>query len=192
MNNYRSVLPSFNEKKATQTAGLILAIYGKPIEYEKLVKLIYNINREALRGWGRPVVYDESYSLPEGLILSRTLDLAKENTSEDEGYWRAHINRVGFNVELRDECEDGELSDNEVVLITRVANHYRNIDTFAMRDEHHKNFGEWKDPHLIAGASRIRADLVEILEKLDFAQEDISAIVSEIHEDAHIKAYLSS
>lgn len=191
MTNLRFASPPFSEKKATQVAGLILAIYGEPIEYEKLVKLMYNINREALGRRGRPVVYDVSYSFKEGLILSETLDLAKEVSSDKGRYWRKHIKRNGYLVRLRAKSDDGELSDNEVELITEVAERYRKVSIFDMRAEHHQKFSEYKDPET-EGAIRIKNELVDILDALGFNEDDVVAIASEVQEDAYIMAYLNA
>ncbi|MGD0651719.1 MAG: hypothetical protein ABSA97_11370 [Verrucomicrobiia bacterium] len=42
----------FDEAKSTQMAGALLQLAGKRMNYMKLIKLMYIIDREALKRWG--------------------------------------------------------------------------------------------------------------------------------------------
>ena len=48
----------FNEKKTTQVAALFIKKHGRPLNYTKLIKLLYLTDREALSRWERPLTGD--------------------------------------------------------------------------------------------------------------------------------------
>ena len=51
-------LPDFNEAKAVQIAGFFLRLAGGEMNYMKLIKLMYLVDRTALAEWGRSLTYD--------------------------------------------------------------------------------------------------------------------------------------
>jgi len=184
--------PPFSEVKTTQVACLILKTVEKTVEYEWLVKLMYDINRRALDEWGRPAIYDQAYSLPLGQVLSTTLDLAKDKAVDLGDYWNKYIQKIDdYHITLIGDCEDGELSDDEVDLITRMAGENKDISTFDLRDKHHNEYKEYKKPTGLF-KRRIPTEITDILDALGLNDDEISAIASEIQEDAHIMAYLKS
>ena len=182
--------PPYNEKKATQAAALALKLEGGSMEYEKLVKLLYNIEREALRRWGRLITYDRPFALPQGLILSTTLNKAKSSKHDKRSYWGEHVQTVGFEARLTSDCGVGELSEAEVALITECSERYRDKSAFYMRDEHHRPdiFTEWRDPK----GSSIPITLNEILEHLGFNEEESFQILQGIEEDAALIDFVHS
>jgi len=182
--------PKYDEQKTTQAAALLLRLNGAPMPYMKLVKLLYNIDREALRRWGRPITNDTVFSLPHGLILSITLDKAETSDPVTPTYWDQHLATKGYRVSLVADCDDGELSDAEIELITEFFAHYKDKSQFDMEKEHHNPllFPEWKDP----GNSRIETHAADILRALGLTPEEIEDAVTRIDEDAHLHAYLST
>ena len=48
----------FREAKTTQAAARLLTLRGGRMNYMKLLKLLYIVEREALLNWGRPVTAD--------------------------------------------------------------------------------------------------------------------------------------
>ena len=68
--------PRFNEKKTTQLAARVLELRatGK-MHYIKLIKILYHVDREALKRWGHPLTYDYYVSMNQGPVLSNTLNL---------------------------------------------------------------------------------------------------------------------
>ena len=46
--------------------------------YFKMIKLMYIAERTALLQWGRSITFDRFVSMPQGPVLSRTLDLIVE------------------------------------------------------------------------------------------------------------------
>jgi len=77
----------FNEIKATQTASAVLRLLGEDTRPQKLVKLLYLIDREALLRWGRPITTD-SYILtssgPAVRHISALLNLCSDEKEAPE------------------------------------------------------------------------------------------------------------
>jgi len=182
--------PPYDEKKTTQAAALLLKLNNRPIEYMKLIKLLYNIDREALKQWGRPITYDEVFALPHGLILSITLDKAETSDPIEPTYWDKFIKNKGYFVHPIRECGDGELSEAEIELITELFMRYKDKSPFDMEIEHHDHtkFPEWRNP----GGSRIRISMVEILTTLGYSESESEQITYGIEEDARLMEFIES
>jgi hypothetical protein len=182
--------PPYDEKKATQAAALLLQLNGRPMKYMKLVKLLYNIDREALRRWGRAITYDEPFSLRHGLILSQTLDLAEEESPPFPSYWADMIKTEGYEASLIGEASTSELTEAEIELIGEWFQLYRDRTAMQMAREHHNHelFPEWQDP----GYSRIPTSLLEILRAVGFSEEQAEEILNGIDEDAALTRRLRS
>lgn len=137
----------FNERKATQAAGLLLQLRGGKMSYMKLIKLLYLADREALLQWGRPITTDRYVSMNRGPVLSRILDLATDG--EDPGapsIWANHIGEPsGYEVRLQSDAGRDELSDAEVELLHKIFQAYGNKSRWEMVDLTH-TLPEWKNP----------------------------------------------
>ena len=126
-------MPKFKERKTTQVAALLAQSRGGKIDLYNLVKLIYLIDREALKRWGRPVTYDRPFNLPLGPTPSATYDLVR-NPSKGKD-WPLSFSAPHHNVIklISPDAENDELSQAEIDLIQEV-----------FREFGHKNFGELK------------------------------------------------
>jgi len=182
--------PRYNEQKTTQAAALFLMLHGDEMPYMKLVKLLYNLDRESLKRWGRPVTYDEAFSLRHGLVLSITLDKAETSDPILPSYWDEYIRTSGYNARLINEIDDGELSDAEVELIQELADQYREASPFDIEKEHHDPdlFPEWENP----GLSRIPTSISKILSAVGYSDEKINQINEDIAEDARLLQLMNS
>ena len=140
--------PSFQEAKATQTATMLLSLSGGEMNYMKLIKEMYLIDREALLRWGRPVSYDSYFSLRHGPILSNTLDLINEGVRPlAESEWVDHISApTNYSVSLKKECPPDDLSEAEEELIQEIFKQFRCMNEWQLVDYLHENLPEWKDP----------------------------------------------
>lgn len=179
----------YDEKKTTQAAALILKLNGGPMRYMKLVKLLYNIDREALHRWGRPMTYDEAYSLPHGLILSKTLNKARDTAPIIQSYWHQCLSTNNYSVHLKRDIDDGELSEAEVELINEFFERYKGLGMWQLAREHHdpKRFPEWRNP----GDSSIAISVREILEALGYDKRHTDQIVEGLAEDATLIKFTS-
>jgi uncharacterized phage-associated protein len=93
-------LVGFKSRKAAQIAAFFALKSTIPnhgtIEKLKLIKLIYFSEREFLRAYHLPMLFDEFYSLPHGPICSATLNgLDGKLDDGDESVWGEFIARNG-------------------------------------------------------------------------------------------------
>jgi uncharacterized phage-associated protein len=68
----------YSEKKAMQLSALLLKMNGGRMNYTKLIKLLYIIEREAMRRWDSPVIGDQYVSMANGPVLSRVYKRIKK------------------------------------------------------------------------------------------------------------------
>ncbi len=168
---------AFDEKKTTQAAALLLKREGRVMNYMKLIKLLYLIDREALNRWNRPVSFDRHYSLPHGQVLSNTLDLISEGVPPGvDSYWLKHISPpIGYTIELKDDFLCDKLSQAETNLINEIFDKYGKLDQWQLEDLHH-NLPEYRDPC----GSCVRTEYKDILIALGKTDSQASAILQEL------------
>ena len=138
----------FDEKKATQAAGILISKSGGTINYMKLIKLIYLANRESFRQWGRPIVPDGYFSLPHGPILSRVLDLLSEQLQPGNfSFWQDHVSApTAYNVKLMKDPGLDELNQKEIELLEEMLARYGKMSEWELVEWCHKNFAGMAGP----------------------------------------------
>ena len=126
-------VPKFKERKTTQVAALLAQNCSGEIDLYKLVKLIYLIDREALKCWGRSVTFDRPFNLPLGPTPSATYDMVRHPAKGR--YWSSSFADPQHNVIRLISPDTGvdELSQAEIDLVQEV-----------FREFGHKSFGELK------------------------------------------------
>lgn len=173
------MMPQYRMDKSTQAAAMLLRLNGGSMNYMKLIKLLYLIDREALLQWGRPVTFDSYVSMRHGPVLSATLDLINEAPLPTErSCWHQYISEPAqYSVRLREgqQCPDDELSEAEIALIRKVFEQYRELDEWRMVEEVHK-LPEWQDP----GRSAIPIEYRDILMAGGKTRSEAAAICDEI------------
>jgi uncharacterized phage-associated protein len=139
---------AFDERKATQAAGLMISRAGGSLNYMKLIKLLYLANREAFRRWGRPIIPDGYFSLPKGPVLSNVLNLISEEPPPGtDSFWIKHISAPeAYKVHLIGDPGIDELSSIEIGILDKIVNRYREMDEWNLVDWCHRNLSEWTDP----------------------------------------------
>ncbi len=139
--------PRFDEKKATQIAGMLLKLrqQGGRMSYMKLIKLMYLIDRAALLRWGWSMTGDSYVSMENGQVLSTTYDLIKHQYL-GRPYWRTFISeRFGDSeVKLVKEPEADELSRADRELIEEIFREFGYWDRWALAAYTH-DLPEYKD-----------------------------------------------
>lgn len=167
----------FDEKKAVQSAVLLLNKNGGSMNYMKLIKLLYLADREALGRFQRPISGDAYYSLPHGPILSSVLDrITHEENPKNISEWGRHISTRGYDVVVKNEAGQDELSEAEICLISEIFEKYRRHDQWQMEDLCHDTLPEWTDP----GKSSSPIPVEDILAVLGHTKEDIDSIKNEL------------
>ncbi len=172
----------FNEEKATEAASFLLHLNGGKMNYMKMIKLLYLIDRKALEKWERPVTNDTYYSMKDGQILSNVLDLAKNNFIGK--YWHSHIAKSGrYWVELISELKElKKLSPAEVELIESVYGELGKLDPFDL-GRRTKEGAEYQETQ-----SSIKTTLDNLLSALKYDNEDIERINETLGEKAYLDA----
>lgn len=176
----------YNEIKATQVAAILLELNGGEMDYAKCIKLLYSIEREALNRWMRPVIYDDLCSMPNGQVLSQTLDRAEYRERKALSFWNEHIENDGNNnLRLVKECGKGKLSRAEINLINDIFEENKHKTPEQLFDEHHTStlFPEWKDPH----GSSIRTKYATLLRVLGKNEEEIKEFEVDLDEFAYLE-----
>ena len=137
----------YREDKTVQAAACFLRHSSRRVNYMKLIKLLYIMDRTALIRWGHPVTYDIYVSMRHGPVLSRTLDLINEGDEPHRpGYWSKFISQPDkYEVSLIDDPGDDDLSEAETSLIDEINSKYGGYDQWDLSKCSH-DFTEWKDP----------------------------------------------
>lgn len=177
----------FREAKTTQAAARLLALRGGRMNYMKLLKLLYIVEREALLQWGRPVTADRCVSLPKGPVLSQTLNLINEEPGPDApSAWAEHISQPeNYQVRLLKPAGDDELSAAETALIDDVFRRYGQMNRWKLVDLMH-TFPEWQDPE----GSALPITYRDILKAGGKTELEIAAILQDIEVVAQADAFL--
>ena len=169
----------FDEPKTTQMAAHLLQKQQGTMNYMKLIKLLYLIDREALSRWNRPVSFDRYYSLPHGQVLSNTLDLITEGVppgQEASSYWVQHISSpIQYEIRLVKEAPSNKLSRAELALIDEMFGKYGHLDQWQLEDLHHE-LPEYVNPE----GSRVRTEYQDILKAFKKTDAQISAVLQEL------------
>lgn len=186
--------PNFRETKATQLAGVLLALSGGSMYYLKLMKLMYLIDREGLLRWGRSITNDEYVSMDNGPVLSQTLDLIKHKNF-GASYWKHFISAPQHKqVGLITEPEADELSRAEVNLIReqyakfqKMFGHLGQEDRWALAAYTH-NLPEWTHPE----GSSIPIAYKDVLKHEGKSDEEIKEILSDLEEVASFESLITA
>ena len=173
-----TVIPRYREDKTVQAAARFLQHAGRAMNYMKLIKLLYIMDRTALSRWGHPVTYDRYVSMPHGPVLSFTLDRINEGDEPDcPGYWSKFISPPSaYKVSLIEDPQDDDLSEAETGLIDDIYSEYGDRDQWQLRDHCHENFSEWKNPE----GSSLAIHYRDILEAVGKTEAETKEIIGEL------------
>ena len=173
----------FNEKKATEAASLLLSMqHGGRSDYLWLIKMLYFIDREAIKRWERPITTDFYVSMPHGPVVSTIYDIIMKN--KPPLFWKGFIVTLpkSFEVMLNGTpAPIKKLSEAEVELIREIHNELGQYKGFELEAISH-HLPEWHDPN----GSSIPIEWDELLTVLGFSLEDIKRIKAELEEETEI------
>jgi len=173
-------------RKLAQMAAYFLRRGGDgPMDWVKLMKLMYLADRECMDQYWFPISYDEYYSMEKGPVLSMSLNLM--NGSEDpevkkwidaesQQEWNNWVSpRVKFHVSPQKEIIGAtldELADEEIAVMERVFDKYGDWDMWDLVEHTHRYLKEWKEP---PPGSRLQITLRSIFEALGKPADEIEA-----------------
>jgi uncharacterized phage-associated protein len=177
----------FNEAKATQAAAHLLKMRGGRMKYIKLIKLLYLADRKALARWGRPITTDRYAAMEHGPVVSRVYALiSSEPMPGIESEWRRYIATVDdWDVRLKSEPPNDELSQAEEEILTEVFNEHGHKNRWTIVDEMHR-FPEWRDPQ----KSSTPISYVDIFRAVGKDEEETAELLAELKARAAAEALL--
>ena len=189
----------FCEKKAAQVAAYFLlraSEKGANVTFLKLMKLMYLSERLSYERFGFPIIGDSLVSMPNGPVLSRTLDLINFGSSDGEGEWDKLVAaKTGRDMALNDNSGldiDGlrELSESDVEVLDSVWQRFGRMSALQLREYTHdpKNCPEWQDPD----GSSVPIQLETLLSKLGYSASDVASIVDDTRRQAWVNSKLST
>ena len=180
---------SFNQRKAIQAAALLLQLHGGNMRRLRLIKLLYLAERESLKQFGKPIIGDDYVSMPHGPVLSKVLNLAKEDQKRIDGsLWQKYIRKSGENsVKLVLEPKYSKLSPAEVKTLKQVHHTHRNRTRWEIRDMTHL-FEEWENP----GESSIPIEVESILKAVKKSDSEIDHIAKAAIESQYFTRLFNS
>lgn len=183
----------YNEQKAAQIAAWFLSQEGGQMPHLKLIKLMYLADRESMIKHGFPMTGDQFVSMPQGPVLSRTLNHINDAIESCPNGWDEWISdRAGHVValarEVRPESLD-EISKNDFSILEHTWKTYGWMSKYELRDFTHesKNCPEWVDPD--GSSYPIRYET--IFEAAGFTQDEAAKLGSEVRAQNKIEKLLS-
>lgn len=180
----------FNEVKTTQAASLFLKKNAGKMNYMKLIKLLYFVDRQALKLWERPLTGDIYFSMKHGPVLSNVFDIINNGEDPaDSSYWYKYITVPShYEVELKKDLPELDaLSKREVELIDELDKQYKDYDQWKMAEICHEVLPEWED----VGNTSKPIGIKIILRKVGKSEEEIKAIEEEVLDLNYVKEILS-
>ncbi len=164
----------FDERKATQAAGVLLSRHDGPMSYLRLIKLLYLADRQSLIETGSTITGDRFVSMKHGPVLSRCLELVKNAAPQETSYWTQHIERDGkHTVALLADPGQGSLSEYQTTVLERIAERHRE-ETDAEIVDHTHALPEWENP----GRSARPINPAQILRFAGYSDDEV-ALASE-------------
>jgi uncharacterized phage-associated protein len=144
------LLPGYDIGKAAQAAAFFALKSGGSINVLKLSKLLYLAEREFMARYDTPMFYDDLFSLPDGPVVSVTLNLINGNSEHD--LWARFVSkRQGYDIAAAEGVTEesfDHLSRADKEVLSDLWNRFGGYDKYALRDWTHewRNVPEWVDP----------------------------------------------
>jgi len=164
----------YREDKATALASFFLEKAGGELEYLKLLKLIYLVERESLRRLSTSVTGDVFYSMKHGPVMSATFDLIKDNEAwvdfDHENWSRTIARPKGHTVRLKSRfAVDEVLSPVEVGFAESIWERFKNVDQWEMVEWIHETFPEWQET-----SSRIPISTDDVFRAMSLSEDQVT------------------
>jgi hypothetical protein len=131
-------------KKSTQAVARLIEESHGPIDYLRLVKLIYLADRESIIRRGVPIVGGHYHSMKKGPTVSEIMNFVGTRTAPD---WKKTISpRHGAKLSLLCDWPDyGALSDAEIELLDHTVGAHRSRTTEELVEWCHENCSEYEE-----------------------------------------------
>lgn len=163
----------FEEEKATQAAAYFASRFSNKINYTKLMKLLYLVDREALKKWGRPVVGGPYVAMDNGPLSSPAYDAVKSSPASTKfPVWSSVFRKSGYDVEQVKAIEFDALSKAEIGLLQTIFETFGGMNQWELIYYTHVNCPEWHDPQ----GTSVPISESAILEQVGRSPEEIACI----------------
>ena len=176
----------FDERKAAQAAGRLLARHGKPMPERTLAALLYLLDRRGLIETGCPTTGDRWTASRGGPVPVRMSALINAGGAPADSEWHdyvaAPVNRAMC---WAGRDDDGALSEYDCDLLDELH------DEFAVKDEaeicdYMRSLPEWRD----AGERAEALDPVRIMRAAGLTEREIDGAAAEAAAHASLTALL--
>ncbi len=174
----------FRSRKAAQVCAFLASVNGG-IEKLALVKLVYLTERDAMARLGRPMLFDELYSLPHGPVCSATLNGINGG---GDGIWAAYLTRNGNHVypaRAITRAELDEVSDAEFESVLSVRDEFSKMSASQLRNYTHKYCAEYTE---VPEGSRMPISYKSVFDALGFT--DAGGAAAAVDEYRQLEALL--
>lgn len=183
----------FNERKVAQMAAYMLKRRGGTMSHLKLIKLLYLADRAAMNSYGAPISGDSYYSLRNGPILSRTLNLmAGVIESEPQGWETWISDKAEHQVSLRQDFNFGDLdylSPADIDILDNVWQEFGAMNRWQLVEyTHSSNCAEWENPN---GSSAVITPF-KIFSALGRSKEEAAILASDIEAEKSVDRLFAS
>ncbi|MFC6351260.1 SocA family protein [Stenotrophomonas sp. CW117] len=175
---------AYNERKTAQIAARLIGLSGASMNIVKLMKLLYLVDREALRRGHRPLTGDRMVSMPRGPVLSATYEVTNGMSTLAGGWSDWMTDRSNHKIALRGDCpardDLDELSDNDLAVVDGVWEKFGPMGQWDLVEFTHQNCKEWVDPR----GSSLPISYQDVLRAQGFSEGDAARVAAEIdHEN---------
>lgn len=174
----------FDEARTAQAAAYLVSLDGGEMSYLKLMKLLYLSDREVFVRTGVPITGDRWMSMPEGPILSATLDLIKDRDAvvRPRSPWHSLLltRPERRSVALRAPVTDlGELSEFHRQILEETFATFGRLSSLDLRESTHEYQAEAGNPDYPSHPIEPRA----VLESAGVPADEIDLIEQEAEEE---------
>jgi uncharacterized phage-associated protein len=129
-------------KKATQAVARLIERSGTPIDYLRVIKLVYLADRESVIQRGLPIVGGHYYSMRKGPVISEVMNFVTEQNAPD---WKDVISpRYGNEIRLQRHPDFGALSQAEMEILDEVVRAHSSRTTEELVEWCHQNCTEYE------------------------------------------------
>lgn len=144
----RKARDTMRELQAAQVAAALILRARMPVGALRLTKLMYLVEREAMKRSVFPIVGDDICAMQMGMGLSRTYNLMIEKPdTPTTGEWGKHIERTPKGLTVSKGIGESALtglSANDVKVIDEVWREYGSKSNDELIHEVHHGLREWK------------------------------------------------
>ncbi len=180
---------NYDPLKTVQAAALFLKLNRQPMEYMKLIKLLYIADRTALDRMDSTITGDKYVSMDHGPVLSKVYDLINHGPlyNKDNPWFKYISSPYQYCVELCADPGKGGLCEEEEEIIEGVYKIFGHINVWELSNLTHF-IPEWQDPH----GSAIPIHIEDMFRKLGKTEDDIKSLRKDILRENYFDMLLGS